>query len=604
MHKSSDFKLLKDFLKVSHKVKPGYLAFMMIQSLFIALEGLFLVYVPKKIIDLLTEHHIGLGEFGIEILKISAIYAAIKLLNELIRKRSNISKIDFSNRAQKHISLKVMRLDYASLEDPEILDLKERATLPLEYGILNALLSNLQGVLESVFTILGIAALIFSFSPLLFCCVLALSIVSGLILVKEGRLSMDFLQNLVPINRRFNHYVNLFYDDSFSKDMRLTKLDDLAYEKIDNYEYALSLQMEKQNLLEGRYKSRAYIFTALAKLIVYVYSGLRLLGLTGAQISLGEFSVFVLANEKLSQSSTAMVNDVMGFFIFLKQVEPLVHFLTLEEAKNRGALQAQPFESLEFRDVDFSYPKTDIKVLDHVSFKINKGESIALVGRNNAGKSTVVKLISRLFQPDSGEILYNGVNIWDYEYGSYIAQLSHVFQDFQLFPFRIRDNILCKNNGDIFSEELNPQEEAATYKVLAKVGLDQKIKSLEHGLDTWINKHINNQATDLSGGEKQKLAIARALYKDSSMVILDEPTAALDPLAEARVYDDFSKLVENRTAIFISHRMSASRFCDRILVLEDKHITGDGSHDELVKTNALYRELFTAQAQYYNTDYV
>lgn len=136
------------------------------QSLFIALEGLFLVYVPKSIIDLLTEQHIGIGVFGIEILKISAIYAAIKLLNELIRKRSNISMMDFSNRAQKHISLKVMRLDYAFLEDPEILDLKERATLPLEYGILNSLLLNLQGVLESAFTILGIAALIFSFSCL------------------------------------------------------------------------------------------------------------------------------------------------------------------------------------------------------------------------------------------------------------------------------------------------------------------------------------------------------------------------------------------------------------------------------------------------------
>ena len=244
---------------------------------------------------------------------------------------------------------------------------------------------------------------------------------------------------------------------------------------------------------------------------------------------------------------------------------------------------------MEFKNVTFTYPGSDRKIIDNLSFRINKGEKISIVGVNNAGKTTIVKLLLRFFDIDSGEILYNGVNIKNISKKSLYEKISGVFQDFSIMPFTIKENII---GNKAFSEN-------KTDEIIKQLDLDQKIKELPRGINTYLNKDIYENATDLSLGQKQKLAIARALYQDADFLILDEPTASLDPLAESKIYEHFNEMTEGKTAIFISHRMSSSKFTDKILLLDGGKAAAFDSHENLMAYDNLYSKLYKAQAQYF-----
>lgn len=245
---------------------------------------------------------------------------------------------------------------------------------------------------------------------------------------------------------------------------------------------------------------------------------------------------------------------------------------------------------IEFRNVSFSYPGSEVRVLHDVSLKLRSGEKLSVVGLNGAGKTTFIKLLCRLYDVDSGEILLDGVDIREYDYDEYMKLFSVVFQDFKLLAFSAADNIF-----------LGTEEESERLDTLfKKVGIDEKIKSLPYGADTMMFKTFDKEGVELSGGEQQKLAIARALYKDSPVVILDEPTAALDPVAEYEIYRQFNDLVSGKTAVYISHRLSSCKFCEHIAVFSEGTVKEYGTHDELVrKSGGIYAEMFKAQAQYY-----
>lgn len=284
-------------------------------------------------------------------------------------------------------------------------------------------------------------------------------------------------------------------------------------------------------------------------------------------------------------------------------MKELYAFLDLPNDMYKGALPVEKRDEsdyeIEFCDVSFKYPGTENWVLRHVNMKFGIEDKLAIVGENGSGKTTFIKLLCRLYDPTEGKILLNGRDVTQYRYHEYLALFSVVFQDFTLFGFSLGENVAadCTYEPDRVRD------------CLIRVGMGEKLASLDNdpkakekdGLKRSIGKEYDRQGVDFSGGEKQKIALARALYKDAPFLILDEPTASLDPIAEAEIYENFNTIMQDKTAIFISHRLSSCRFCNHIAVFDHGQIVQYGSHDSLVDDErGKYRALWQAQAQYYS----
>ena len=245
---------------------------------------------------------------------------------------------------------------------------------------------------------------------------------------------------------------------------------------------------------------------------------------------------------------------------------------------------------IEVKNVSFRYEGTAKMALENVSFRLSPGRKYAVVGMNGSGKTTLVKLLCRLYDPDAGQILLNGEDIREYDQAEYLRQFSVVFQDFRLLALPLGENVAA--SGDYEADRVRI--------CLEKAGFDRRLSRMENGLKTSLYKNIDKDGVEVSGGEAQKIALARALYKDAPIVILDEPTAALDPISEHEIYSGFQRLVGNKTAVFISHRLSSCRFCDEILVFHEGRLVQRGDHDALLsEADGVYSRMWHAQAKYY-----
>lgn len=276
---------------------------------------------------------------------------------------------------------------------------------------------------------------------------------------------------------------------------------------------------------------------------------------------------------------------------FLKDI---LDFMDIPNEMYQGALTIEKRRDrnyeVEFRDVSFKYPNASEYALRHVSMKFRVGERLAVVGENGSGKTTFIKLLCRLYDPTEGRILLNGIDIRKYDYREYLSIFSVVFQDFQLLSLPLGQNVAASTSYD----------PARVRECLEKAGMGEWLKSHPEGLGTQIHKDVvTGKGVDISGGEEQKIAIARSMYRNASFIILDEPTAALDPLSEYEVYTHFNDIVADCTAIYISHRLSSCRFCDEIAVFHQGNLIEQGTHEALLEKGGKYSELWYAQAQYY-----
>ncbi|WP_299032535.1 ABC transporter ATP-binding protein, partial [uncultured Anaerococcus sp.] len=395
---------------------------------------------------------------------------------------------------------------------------------------------------------------IISFSPYL----VAFSILISLMIIfvngKESAYTSKFNLEIVNINRRFSYYFSLMASPHYQKEIRVFNLGPMVKSKTQGYLDQMMDGFEDKFAYEANMGAIKIFLESILRLVSYTYVAMRTLSAAyGPQISFGSFSAIIAANENFMKSFQTMFSELADFIMSLANLEPLYDFYVLDSDKEENLEKAGDFESLVFKNVTFTYPGSDRKIIDNLSFRINKGEKISIVGVNNAGKTTIVKLLLRFFDIDSGEILYNGINIKKISKKSLYEKITGVFQDFAIMPFTIKENIIANKD----------YEEEKTTRIIEKLDLAERIKKLPKGLDTYLNKDIYEGATDLSLGQKQKLAIARALYQDADFLILDEPTASLDPLAESKIYEHFNEMTEGKTAIFISHRMSSSRFTDK-----------------------------------------
>lgn len=336
--------------------------------------------------------------------------------------------------------------------------------------------------------------------------------------------------------------------------------------------------------------------TFLMNITLYLFIGAK--AYMGA-FGIGNFVLYISTIERFIGAISDLFQTVSMLYSNIPYLRDEFSYLDMPNNMYQGTLKVEKRAfcdegdndyEIEFRDVSFRYPNTEAYALRHVNLKFKIGEKMAVVGENGSGKTTFIKLLCRLYDPTEGVILLNGIDIKKYDYDEYMSIFSVVFQDFKLFSFSLGQNVAASTNYD----------ESRVIECLTKSGFFDRLAKMPKGLKTCLYKDFDEEGVEISGGEAQKIALARALYKNAPFIILDEPTAALDPISEYEIYSNFNRIVGNKTAIYISHRLSSCRFCNDIAVFSNGSLIQRGSHDILIQDeNGKYHELWNAQAQYY-----
>lgn len=583
---------LKTLLKTIFQISPSYIFLIIIGSLLESAQIIGNVILPKYLIEELigAQDPKRLILFGGGIVIFNLVMGFI---NRTYKRLLEVSNQAVNLKLTEAMGKKIMAVEYHYLEDPYYLDLKERAVFACNnQGALERIIHDLASIISQIFTMISLVVIMFSLSYLLVIILLTGSIITVLISNYFKKYQNKFYQGLIPLNRRYGYYLMLNLEDNLQKDLRVYHLNPMITNSVIKFNQEINNELtvfaRKQGTLSGLQK----VINVIQSGFVYLFVALRVFtDKFGKKISLGDFTMYVSSAISFTRTFDTFFFSVFEFMLMLDYLDPFLEFMELKDAKvGHGKEILEEIKNITFENVTFKYQKSDKIILDNVSFTINKGEKISIVGLNGAGKTTLIKLLCRLYQPDQGKIMINGIDIWDYDYQSYIDKLSAVFQDFKLLAYSIKDNIIGNKSYDHNKLE----------SIINQVGLHQKISELPHGIDTVLNKAYDEEGIELSGGQGQKVAIARALYKDSQIVILDEPTSALDPLAEAEIYEHFNELVLDKTAIYISHRMSSSVFCDRVLIIDNGKVSDFDTHAHLMqKKNSLYYKLFTSQAENY-----
>ena len=411
--------------------------------------------------------------------------------------------------------------------------------------------------------------------------------------ISENDVFMEYCKNTVWFNRVFMFFgKELYMNPEKAKDVRIYSQNTVAEKMLDKL---ISHERDNQSDITkmALYPAIAQIIIGLANAVCYLFVAIK--ALFGA-FGVGSIVQYVAVLSRLGEGLQELMYILSDNEVYCTHLQNLFEYLDLPNHMYQGSLTVEKRDDneyyVEFRDVSFKYPNTDTYVLKHVNLKFKVGEKLAVVGMNGSGKTTFIKLMCRLYDPTEGEILLNGVNIKKYDYNEYMSIFSVVFQDFRLFSFSLGQNVSASASYD----------REKVIECLKKAGFAERLNSLPNDLDTFLYKDIDAEGVEISGGEAQKLALARALYKNTPFIILDEPTAALDPISEYEVYSKFNEIAGTKTSIYISHRLASCRFCDKIAVFHEGEIIQIGSHEELLADRrGKYYELWNAQAQYYTT---
>lgn len=500
-----------------------------------------------------------------------------------------IAHDQLEHKVKARLAQKLMSVEFKYLENPEYLDAADKAKFAIDsFEALNVFLRHSIGLITQFITIASLISLIIVFNPIILILILVGFSFHFIISQVTSKKQIAYYKELGPINRKTNYFTNVITDSRYQGDFRIYTIGELIYRKFNDFLDKTCNYIIYFNKQLGRYQTYYVILNYIQ--IIVVYGFVAYISITQS-LGVGTYILLTASAMKISSAFDGFANRFIQIRKNVLLLNPVFEVLDMEDGitSSEGGNDCEPFETLEFKNVIFRYPDTEKIILNNISFRIDKGERISIVGINGAGKTTIVKLISRFYTPDSGEILWNGININDYDYQSYIEQISAVFQDFKLFALTISENV-----------DLEEKNKEYIRECLYKVGLQEKIESLPNNIDSFLSKIYSNEGIDMSGGEKQKIAIARAMYQDSSLAILDEPTSALDPISEAEIYEHFNELVKDKTTIYISHRMSSSIFCNRIIVVSDGTIIAIDSHKNLMKNKSgMYYKLFSAQSNYY-----
>ena len=591
--------VLKLLFSITAKKFPLFFLLETVKTVITAVRALLPVIVSPMIIDEL------IGDRDVKTLIILAtVLIGGEFIIGVILERISNQLMKYQQRLDNHFNILTgqhsMELDFQLTEDKEALDQVEKARTGMDWysGGAYGIAEQIFGFASNVLRIFGLVTIISLNAPLLLLVILAYVIIMGFVSAKNNKIGFEVYKKLAKINRLFGYFGWNIVDFRYGKDIRLYDARKMMVDCWDRNSDASNAQWKWQAETGMKYYLIGNIANIIRMMGSYLYVGF--LAIKGV-FSLGVLVQMIQAADELNNTLGGLVSNTQEILKRCNYAYEFVLFMEYPEALEKGEKAVdKEIREIEFRNVSFKYPGTDKMILDNISIKIGAGEHLSIVGLNGAGKTTFIKLLCRLYDPTSGEILVNGVNIKEYDYNQYMALFAPVFQDFRLFAFPIEENITLVDEDD--KEYYTGDEVKKIEKIIEMVNLTQMMEKLEKGRKTTLFKYFEENGIEPSGGEQQKIAIARALYKSSPVVILDEPTAALDPIAEYEIYKQFHTLVGDKTAFYISHRLSSCRFCDRIAVFSEGTIKEYGTHDELAGIkNGIYAKMFEAQAQYYRT---
>lgn len=576
---------VKYLFSVSKSLFVFRFVLMMADIIISLLSALFLSYVLNTV----TSGNIDVGSIAISITLFALVNFLLSVLRRYIKSLNDRQMEITSSEIKFNLGKMVSQMKYSDIENPRVRDFISLASYTDSF---TKIIDNFLLLISAVIKVLTYGTIVIYIQPLIL--ILIIAVVAVQTVISRMRLNYRYKWRNIqaPIFRRLNYLIGLMSDPAYGKEIRINRLQRYFADKSNKYFENECVVPVKKSVND---ENKLYFLTEISKVVqrflIYLFLAIKVIR---ENMKIGDFSFYLTGADNLTSSLTGIIDclsNMLASGMFASEFKYCVN-LAEKRQMELGSVhidRTYPM-NIEFRNVSFKYPDTDEYVLKCVSFEIKENESLSLVGVNGSGKTTIVKLLCRFYEPTEGGIYVGGISIKDIAPNEYEKILGVVFQDYKLFSFTIRENVAMQNDAD----------DQGILESISKSGLSKKLAQLNHNLDTSIYKDFDEDGIEFSGGEGQKLAIARAVYKNSPIIILDEPTAALDPIAEYEIFSRFYEMAKGKTSVFISHRLSSTRFTDKIAVLNGGILCEYGTHDELMgMENGLYKGMFDMQAEFY-----
>lgn len=582
---------IKYALGLIKKYSCKYLIISVILSLLETVMPIINVYGLKIIID-----SVETGKQFTEILKILILFFILMSLSFVFsswykKYYSPVEEKRIRGRLRENFYSIASNIDLKHYDDKDFYNKYVKALSEMDRRILS-IIDNICNLVASVSCLITVVVLAASMDVLVI--VFSITSVALNILLSIFTQNIGYHENnesTMP-ERKIQYVNNIFFQRQYAKEIRLFSLKGnlkKIFSDSNDNSIAITRKYVGKNMMLNLFSGLVNTSFIIGTLFYLAFRA------TYGFISIGDFAALLTASQSFNgqlESLFGVIPRIRENSLYIGYLREFSNYQSIIEKKTDGV--SMPYgkpPKIEIHNISFGYPNSDNKVINSVDLTVNSGEIVAIVGENGVGKSTILKLLLRLYDVDDGSIKYDNIPITEYDIKSLRANIGVVFQDFQHYSMTIRDNLRCSNESDISDEDI--------YETLQIVGMEKRIRELPHGLDTTISKEFDSEGVEFSGGEYQKLALARAMIFKQGLVVFDEPSSALDPNSEKNFVNSLRNLCKDRTALLVSHRLAISRFADKIAVVEAGRIVEYGSHDELIKLSGKYAEMFNNQAEDY-----